>query len=180
MLVSRPGNFEGEEEVSQPVRLVTGGSGLGHHLQHFLFPFFFFPFFPALRLMIVSFLFGSLEALGVFLCFGWFLLINRTVSCDTFLTETSGLGLTSSCAAGSPSLLFGFWSAQRCSLCCGNGWRRTRAEATERQHLKDRQAVDPGRFPGQRRRAGSERVGLQKRVKGFICSRCFLVGLIRF
>ena len=24
--------------------------------------------------MIVSFLFGSLEALGVFLCFGWFLL----------------------------------------------------------------------------------------------------------
>ena len=55
---------------------------------------------------------------------------NRTISCNTFLTETSGLWVTSSYAAGSLSLLFGLWSAQRCLLCCGNVWRRTRAEAT--------------------------------------------------
>lgn len=117
--------------MSQPAHLVTtGGSGLCHHLQHFLFPFFFFPFFPSLCRMIVSFLFASLEASGIFLCFGCLLLNNRTISCNTFLTETSGLRVTSSYATGSLSLLFGLWSAQRCLLCCGNGWRRTRAEAT--------------------------------------------------
>lgn len=91
---------------------------------------------------------------------------NRTVSCDTFLTETSGLGLTSSCATGSPSLLVGLWSVQHCSLCCGSGWRRTRAKATGEVAPEGQVGCGPGAVPEAKEACGLGEGGAAEACKG--------------